>query len=104
MQSACDASLAANGITTPPTASAIATAVWTDTTTGDFTTAGSPGYELLTALPAAIDPAAIVSLLVADGVLQYVSGSSGPLQLTPAALAKIPPVTSITTVEVAGRC
>jgi hypothetical protein len=34
----------------PPTAAAIATAVWTDTTSGDFTTAGSPGLVVVTRL------------------------------------------------------
>lgn len=32
---------------TPPTAAAIATAVWTDTTVGDFAAAGSPGKVLV---------------------------------------------------------
>src|SRR5205807_5420372 len=35
---------------TPPSAAAIATAVWTDTTASDFTTAGSPGKAVLTNL------------------------------------------------------
>lgn len=35
---------------TPPTAAAIATAVWSDTTAGDFTTASSPGKILVTQL------------------------------------------------------
>ena len=34
--------------TAPPTASAIATAVWTDTTAGDFTVASSPGKAIFT--------------------------------------------------------
>jgi hypothetical protein len=37
-----------------PSASQIATAVWTDTTAGDFTVNNSPGKQLLTALPAAV--------------------------------------------------
>ena len=36
--------------TAPPTAAAIATAVWTDTTAGDFTVASSPGKTVLTNL------------------------------------------------------
>jgi hypothetical protein len=36
--------------TTPPTSAAIATAVWTDTTAGDFTTASSPGKILVAQL------------------------------------------------------
>lgn len=36
--------------TTPPTAAAIATAVWTTTTGGDFTTLGSPGHILVSQL------------------------------------------------------
>ncbi len=35
---------------TPPTAAAIATAIWTDTTAGDFTTATSPGKIIFTQL------------------------------------------------------
>ena len=35
---------------TPPTAAAIATAVWTDTTSSDFTTTSSPGKILVTQL------------------------------------------------------
>ncbi len=34
--------------TAPPTAATIATAIWTDTTAGDFTTAGSPGKAVMT--------------------------------------------------------
>ena len=34
----------------PPTAATIATAVWTDTTSGDFTTSGSPGKILVSQL------------------------------------------------------
>ena len=36
------------------------------------------------------NPAAVVAALVASGVLQYVSGSSGPLQLTQTAMAQVP--------------
>ena len=42
-----------------PTAAAVATAVWTDTTGSDFTTAGSPGKELQTTLPAAVSTIAL---------------------------------------------
>jgi hypothetical protein len=39
--------LATSGYTAPPTAASIATAVWTTTTAGDFTTLGSPGKVLV---------------------------------------------------------
>jgi hypothetical protein len=39
-----------NSITTAPTAAAVATAVWTDTTAGDFTAATSPGKVIFTQL------------------------------------------------------
>ncbi len=42
--------LAISGYTTPPTAAAIATGIWTDTTAGDFTTASSPGKIVLSQL------------------------------------------------------
>lgn len=42
--------LATSGYTVPPTAAAVATAVWTDTTAGDFTTATSPGKIIFTQL------------------------------------------------------
>jgi hypothetical protein len=38
----------------------------------------------------AADPAAVIAALIAAGVLQYVSGSSGPLQFTPTAVAHVP--------------
>ena len=91
----------------PPTAAAIATAVWTDTTSGDFTTSGSAGKELLTTIPAAI--AAIptnpytgtppTAAAIATAVWQDTtagdfgtSGSAGKELLTtiPAAIAAIP--------------
>jgi hypothetical protein len=36
------------------------------------------------------NPAAVVAALIAAGVLQYVSGSSGPLQFTTTAVANVP--------------
>ena len=47
--------------------------------------------SLVTISPASTDPgAAVVTALITAGVLQYVSGSSGPLQFTPTAVARVP--------------
>ena len=47
---------------------------------------------------------ALVNALITAGVLQYVSGSIGPLQFTAQAEANVPTPPQITTVEVVGRC
>lgn len=49
--------LLASSYTAPPTVAQIATAVWTDTTAGDFTTQGSPGYILVHQLAGAFTSA-----------------------------------------------
>ena len=54
----------------------------------------------VTALAAGNYATAVVNALIAAGVLQYVSGSSGPLQFTATAEANVPTPAQITTVEV----
>jgi hypothetical protein len=69
---------------------------------GVYTCAGQPSYTVVASAPtdatiqavvaAAVsgDPAAVIAALIAAGVLQYVSGSSGPLQFTATAVAHVP--------------
>jgi hypothetical protein len=74
-----------------PTAAAVA-AIPTNPYTGTPPTASA-----IAAAVVAADPAAILTAMITAGVLQYVSGSSGPLQLTTTALANLPAPVNIST-------
>lgn len=54
-----------------------------------FPTYTEPGVTSVT-ITIAADPAAVIAALITAGVLQYVSGSSGPLQFTATAVAHVP--------------
>ena len=45
----------------------------------------------------AANPLAVIAALITAGVLQYVSGSSGPLQFTTTAIAELPPPVNVST-------
>ncbi len=69
---------------TPPTTAQIATAVWTDTTAGDFTTATSPGKIIFTQLGGAFTTTSS-SVFTVSALANAPSGGSAPSAPTIAA-------------------
>lgn len=87
-----------------PSAAAIATAVWQDTTSGDFTVSGSPGKTLLNGVPLnlaqtgltprALDVVSDAALTLGDALVCAITGAAGQQVVTGTSYALSTPHTA----------